>query len=405
MRVLQINAVYEKFSTGRTVQELHKALCERGHDSYVAAPDIGNLTTNAYKIGNKYDWKIHAFLSRTTGLQGYFSVRETKKLLKYIDQVKPDLVFLRNLHSNYINLQLLLSYIAQKNIAVVIVLHDSWLYTGKCVYYIEDKCDKWMHGCGRCPALKKGNPSWLFDRSAKMLADKKKWFSNIHKLAVIGVSDWTAGDARHSILSGATMIKRIYNWIDLQLFCPHDTSPLREKLGLNDKIVILGLSMLWIPQKGIEIFLKLGDLLPDNFQIVLVGSCDRSKYDSKKIKFLGTVKDTKYLADLYAMADIFVNPTIQDTFGKTTAEAMASGTPVVAYNCTALPELLGLDGSCGELVDEYDAESFLSKIQLVYRKLASKYKFMCRKRAENLFDKDKNIEEYIRLCSDLIAKK
>lgn len=405
MRVLQINAVYEKFSTGRTVQELHKALCEKGYDSYVAAPDIGSLKRNAYKIGNKWDWKIHAFLSRAIGLQGYFSIRETKKFLKYIDQVNPDVIFLRNLHSNYINLPSLLGYIEKKDIAVVIVLHDSWFYTGKCVYYVEDKCDKWKYACGGCPALKKGNPSWLFDCSAKMLADKKKWFSKIHRLGVVGVSDWTTEDAKHSILSQATIIKRIYNWIDLQLFYPHDTSQLREKLGFNDKIVILGLSMLWIPQKGIEIFLELADLLPDNFKIVLVGNCDRNKYESKKIKFLGTVKDTKYLADLYAMADIFVNPTIQDTFGKTTAEAMASGTPVVAYNCTALPELLGTDGYCGELVDEYNVENFEDKIKTVYEKLASGYEFLCRRRAEKLFNKDKNIEEYIQLCNDLIAKK
>ena len=70
-----------------------------------------------------------------------------------------------------------------------------------------------------------------------------------------------------------------------------------------------------------------------------------------------------------------------------------------------LPELLGTDGYCGELVDEYNVENFEDKIKTVYEKLASGYEFLCRRRAEKLFNKDKNIEEYIQLCNDLIAKK
>lgn len=167
MKVLQINAVYEKFSTGRTTKEMHEYFLNNGIESFVASPYIASLKKNAYMIGNKFDWKMHALFSRLTGLQGYFSRNETKKLINYIDRIKPDIIHLRNLHSNYINLHMLLNYISNNDIATVITLHDSWFYTGKCMYYIEEQCSKWKKKCGKCPSLKKGNPSFFFDCTKK----------------------------------------------------------------------------------------------------------------------------------------------------------------------------------------------------------------------------------------------
>ena len=172
MRILQINAVYEKYSTGRTTKELHEYLQSNHIESYVASPDLGGLVDNCYCIGNRIDRKMHALCSRVSGKQGYFSTKATKGLLNYMDDISPDIVVLRNLHGNYINLNLLLEYIRRKNIITILVLHDCWFYTGKCVYYIEDNCSKWKNGCGECPALKKGNPSFFFDKSNKMLKDK-----------------------------------------------------------------------------------------------------------------------------------------------------------------------------------------------------------------------------------------
>ena len=101
MRVLQINAVYEKFSTGRNVKEMHEVMLSKGIDSFIACPDLDKLKKNAYRIGNKVDWKLHALLSRVSGKQGYFSYFATKKLLNYIGQINPDIICLHNLHSNY----------------------------------------------------------------------------------------------------------------------------------------------------------------------------------------------------------------------------------------------------------------------------------------------------------------
>ena len=111
----------------------------------------------------------------------------------------------------------------------------------------------------------------------------------------------------------------------------------------------------------------------------------------------------KQLADMYAMADVFVNPTVQETFGKTTAEALSCGTPVVAYNGTATPELVGLDGSCGYLIDNLDAQEYATKIIEIQQNKHIPYSDNCRRRAESMFDMETNIQQYIRLIKDMIS--
>lgn len=402
MRVLQINAVYEKFSTGRNVKEMHEVMLSKGIDSFIACPDLDKLRKNAYRIGNKVDWKLHALLSRVSGKQGYFSYFATKKLLNYIGQINPDIICLHNLHSNYINIPLLLTYIAQNNIATVLVLHDSWFYTGKCVYYIECSCNRWKKHCGDCPTLKLGNPSFFFDKTEKMLADKKKLFSYIERLAVIGVSQWVTEDAKKSILKDARIIQCIYNWIDLECFRPRDCSELKHSMGLDDKFIVFGIAMSWNSQKGINLFHELADLLPDNCKIVLAGDDSSIQIKHSNVTYLGTIKDIDLLSKLYSMADVFVNPTIQETFGKTTAEAMACGTPVVAYNGTATPELVGLDGSCGFLVDENDPKLYCEKILKIQEHGQMAFGKAARQRAENMFSKENNIQAYLDVYKKLL---
>lgn len=166
---------------------------------------------------------------------------------------------------------------------------------------------------------------------------------------------------KKSILKDARIIQCIYNWIDLECFRPRDCSELKHSMRLDDKFIVFGIAMSWNSQKGINLFHELADLLPDNCKIVLAGDDSSIQIKHSNVTYLGTIKDIDLLSKLYSMADVFVNPTIQETFGKTTAEAMACGTPVVAYNGTATPELVGLDGSCGFLVDENDPKLYCEK--------------------------------------------
>lgn len=401
MKVLQINAVNKIASTGRTMQEMSDFLNENGH-SCVAAYSKGVSVNpeNEFAIRNgKYDAKLHGLFSRLSGKQGYFSSRATKKLLNYMDEYKPDVVVLRNLHGNYIHFPLLFEYLAKHDIATVAVLHDCWFYTGKCCHYTVDGCYKWQESCGNCPSLKKYNKSWLFDKTPQMLADKKRLFGAIPRLAVVGVSDWLTGEARKApVFANAKEITRIYNWIDLKIFQPTESS-VREELGLKDEKIILFVASGWSKEKGLQTILDLSEKLQENEKIVMVGNIGNSVVLPKNVLHIKATNSVEELVKYYSMADVFVQPSLEETFGKVTAEALACGTPVVCFNSTANPELVG--NGCGAVVPIDDTEAMICEIRKILTHGKEQYSSVCRNFAKEDFDKNKNLEQYAELFKRL----
>lgn len=400
MKVLQINAVNAIASTGRNAKELGNFLLSQGHDSVIAYSKGPSLDKNReFVMGNNIDAKFHGLLSRISGMQGYFSHGATKKLLAFMDEYSPDVVVLNNLHANYINLPLLLRYLAKNDIATVAVLHDCWFYTGKCCHYTAKGCYKWKESCGACPQLKKYNKSWLFDRTGKMLADKKKLFGAIPRLAVVGVSDWIIEEAKKApVFSNAKIFKRIYNWIDTEIFSPRDTDALREKLGLRDKRIILAVASKWSKEKGIDTLLELAKKLSDNEKLLLVGNIGEITLPEGVIHIPAT-NSVSELAEYYSMADVFFQPSLEETFGKVSAETLASGTPVVCFNSTANPELVG--EGCGAIVSVGDIDGLYKEIKEILSKDKSVYSKACREFAEQNFDMEKNLSEYAKLFDEI----
>ena len=201
MRIVQINACYEVGSTGRMAKEMHEYFLKEGLESFVFSPNIEDKSPNIINIGNRIDYKLHSLLSRIFGLQGFFSVLSTFLLVKKLKSIKPDIVHLHNLHNNYINLPILFKYLKDSRVATVITLHDFWFMTGHCGYFTEDSCERWRASCGNCPALRKYNPSWLFDTSSFVLRQKKQQLLSLDKLAIIGNSKWTTAQAERSFRS------------------------------------------------------------------------------------------------------------------------------------------------------------------------------------------------------------
>lgn len=401
MRVLQINAVYERFSTGRNMKEMHEYMLEHGIESYIASPKLNGLSENAYKIGNNTDMKLHALMSRITGKQAYFSKQSTKGLLKYIDRIKPDIIQLHNLHGNYINLNMILEYIAKKNIASVIILHDCWFITGKCTHYTVDECYKWQTGCEKCKRLKRDNQSWFFDRTAKMWADKKKGFESISRLAVIGVSDWITNEAKKSYLKNAAIIKRIYNWIDLDVFYPRNDS-VKDKYNIPaDKFIILCVGAGWqLHSPKFSDIIKLSDMIDDTMHIVVVGKGLENETLPDNITKIDYLENTNELAKIYSCADVYVHVSREDTFGKVVAEAMACGTPAIVYNSTGLPELIGK--SCGYVVPCNDVNAIYENLKVVQENGKNFYTGNCIEFVRNNFEKNKLINETVKTYKDLI---
>lgn len=404
MKIVQINAVYAKSSTGRTTREMHESFLSQGIDSYVACPDLSGLKERGIKIGSILDYKLHGLLSRVLGRQAYYSTIPTLRLINKLKGINPDVAILRNLHGNYINFPLLAKYLAKNNIITIVVLHDCWFFTGHCCYYTDVNCDKWQRECGLCPSIRRWNKSLFFDNSRSIFRDKKRLFDAIPRLAIVGVSGWVADEARKApVFANAKQFLPIYNWIDLKTFCPQDREVLKVKYGFSqNSFIVLGVSAAWSKAKGLGLFQRLAELLPDTMRIVLVGNISPNDATGDKIKYLPATDSVQQLAELYAMADVFVNPSAFETFGKTTAEALSCGTPVVAYNGTATTELVGKDGKCGYLIDGLNPEDYAEKISEVYKKGVDAYSSNCRARAEENFDMQTNIKRYVKLMNQLL---
>lgn len=395
MKIVQINAVYAHSSTGRTTKELHSALTKHNIDSYVFCTNCENEDEHIYTIGSKLDWKMHAFLSRLFGLQGYFSYRATQKLIRQLKAIKPDVVHLRNLHANYIHLPLLLRYLAANNVGTVVTLHDCWLFTGKCCYYIDSKCEKWKNKCGNCPEKSNWNKSWFFDFSRFMHRDKKRLFGNISKLTVVGVSDWITNEAKGSFFREGAQFRRIYNWIDLGQFAPSSA----EVAG--HEFTALAVAQRWSREKGLFDIQYVAKEMPEVcFQ--LIGRVPDDVVLPSNVIQLGEISDVNTLASYYRKADVFLSLSVQETFGKAVAEAISSGTPAIVYSNTAAPELVS--EGCGYAVATGDLDEVIKKIRLIREVGKGAYTEQCRNKALQQFDMQKNIRQYIELYEQLSCK-
>lgn len=404
MKILQINAVNKIKSTGSNVSQLNDYLRKAGHTCAVAYSSGPSENPEwEYRVGSPADMKLHGLLSRLSGKQGYFSKSSTRKLLSFTDEFAPDVVVLNNLHANYVHLPMLLKYLAENDIATVVVLHDCWFYTGKCCHYTVSGCYKWQESCGNCPALKKYNTSWFFDKTPQMLADKKRLFGAIPRLAVVGVSDWLTGEAKKApVFENAKIIQRIYNWVDTDTFVPRDTTALRQFLGLQGKKVIMCAASSWTKEKGLDTVLQLANRLSEDCRVLLIGDLPPQTKLGTKILHLPPTYDVQQYSAYYALADVYFQPSPEETFGKVSAEALSCGTPVVCFDATANPELVG--EGCGAVVPAGDLGALTQAICTVFENGKDTYSNSCREFALQNFKKETNIQQYIQLFETLCRK-
>lgn len=397
MKVLLINVVNGILSTGRNCFEISDVLNKKGIECWTVY-SYGTTSKNSVCISSKIECKFHAFMSRLTGKQGYYSYFSTKKLIGFIKKEKPDVVHLNNLHGNFVNIKTLLQYLGSIGMPTVVTLHDCWFYTGKCTHYTSIACYKWENGCNCCPKLKCDHNSWFFDRTQELWKDKLEGFRGIKNLAVVGVSDWITNEARKSpFFSDAKIIQRIYNWIDLEVFRTLDVSELKKKY-FGDKKVYLGIASKWDNRKGLDKYISLSEKLTENEVIVLIGDADTDILPLNVINIPKT-NDICKLVEYYNMADVLIQFSEEESFGKVVAEALACGTPVLTNNKTANPELV--PESCGIVVDVLDAGTVYKAIQ----EINSRNDFCCRQFAINHFDKNTLINEHIELYYRLISMK
>lgn len=401
MKVMQINAVYGVGSTGVIVEDIHNLSLKNGIDSYVSYSTTNKNPANiknGYVIGDNLGKKIHAVLSRIGGKQAYFSTFATKKLIKHIENIKPDIVHLHNLHSNFVNLNLLLDYLGKKDIATVVTLHDCWFFTGGCFHYTAAGCDKWQKACGNCPKKKQDTPALLKDNSAKILADRKKYFGKIKNLTMTGVSDWMTREGEKTIFKGRDT-RVIYNGIDTSFFVP-TPSDFREKHNLEDKFLILAPANKWFLPINKKTFDYVAENLPEDSVIVMLGCTESQKNGlPSNVLALDYIRDRDELRKVYSACDIFANCTREESLSLINVEAQGCGTPVVTYRNTGAQETV--DNKCSFSVENGNEKEFFETIMKVKEKGKNALLADCCTRVKSLFDRDKNYLKFINLYDEI----
>lgn len=368
MKILFVNSVCGIGSTGRICTDLAQEYESQGHEVKIAYGRNGYVPEKyqkyAVRIGTDFDVKIHGVISRLFDAHGLGSKSATKKFLEWAEEYKPDLLWLHNIHGYYINYELLFEWIKKHpEMEVKWTLHDCWTFTGHCSHFTFAGCDKWKTHCENCPQKKCYPASFFLDRSKENFDRKKQAFTGVKNMTLITSSKWLTDLVKQSFLKEYPVEVR-YNTIDTNVFKP-TPSDFREKYNLQNKKIVLGVASPWTERKGFYDFLWLAEKLDDSYQIVLVGLTQKQlDMLPKNIIGIRRTNSPEKLAEIYTAADVFVNPSVEETFGMTTVEAAACGTKGIVYSNTACEEVAELYKDI--FVSEFgNKEQLLEKIKAV----------------------------------------
>ena len=178
------------------------------------------------------------------------------------------------------------------------------------------------------------------DHTQRNYRQKQACLTGLANLTIIVPSKWLAGVVKQSFLKEYP-VEVLHNQIDKSLFKP-TPSGFRKQYGLDGKTVVLGAASVWDKEKGLLDFCRLREKLDSQFAIVLVGVTEKQKSRLLPgILALPRTANPGELAEIYSAADVFVNPTHQDTYPTVNLEARACGTPVITYDVGGSPESAG----------------------------------------------------------------
>lgn len=363
MKILMINSVCGIGSTGRICTDIAEELENLGHEvkiAYGRGSVSEKYSKYAVKIGSNFGIKLHALKTRFFDKTGFGSKRATKKFINWVKEYNPDIIHLHNIHGYYIHIGILFKYLKTCGKKIIWTLHDCWAYTGHCAHFTAVNCEKYKTQCQKC-ILKKEYPGSLFyDNSKSNYLKKKELFCGIPNMTLVTPSFWLTEVTKGGFLKEYP-IKVIQNGLDFSIFKPTE-SDFRERFGLKDKKILLGVANVWGKRKGLEDFIKLSFMIDDSYKIILVGLSEKQIATLPKSIFaIPRTDSVKSLCEVYTAADIFINPSTEETMGLVTVEALACGTPVIVYNKTAVPEVV--DSTCGIVLKENTPEEIFENLE------------------------------------------
>lgn len=400
MKVLQVNLVCGRGSTGRIAVDIANSLPD-SDECFIAYGFQDTDYSKSIKLlkGGNFQLYKALMITRITGVSGFRNKASTHKLIEWIENEKPDIIHLHNIHGDYLHVIELFSYLETTQLPIVWTLHDCWAFTGRCAYFDYAKCEKWKTGCGKCKNKKAYPISYFFDFSRLQWKRKREAFTKCDNLTIVTPSRWLANLTRESFLNQYP-VRVINNGIDIDKFrYKDDCVILREKYSIGDRFVVLGVANAWTHRKGLHFFVELSRCLDENYQIVLIGLNDTQKKQiPHNIITISRTNSVDELASWYSVADVFVNPTLEDNYPTTNLESQACGTPVITFMTGGSPESIVY----GEVLSEKTTRALQGAIPkwcVINRNPDQKKKI-----DYSQFSKEKCAKEYVDLYRELAKR-
>lgn len=394
-KIMQINITCGVGSTGRIAETLYHASLEQGYDACFAYSAYTPTLKNAFRIETKWQNILRRGLNKYIGRKQKHSTPGTKRLIRYIKKEKPDLIHLHNVQQNSVDYRLLFDFLKKSEIPVVYTLHDCWSFTGGCYHFTQRRCAQYQSGCHTCEWTDDTDDITVSPQVA--YAIKQRDIGGNDNIHPVCVSDWLCKVATQSYMGNMKHKPQVvHNGIDTSVFYPRQVDR-QVMCGIGeDTFVILGVAGYWNEGKGLSLFVEIAKRITFPTKIILIGSGLDSIKALRNECFLciDRTENVDELARYYSLADVFINTSLEETFGLTTAEALACGTPAIVFDSTGCPEVI--DEQTGICVP-FDTEQLIAAIETVKNKGKSRYTLHCRARAEREFSKEIMTGKYFRI--------
>lgn len=407
-KLLQINVSANYGSTGKITEQIGLVAQAKGWDCYQVFAYGQPSALKLISTGGSLNRYLHFGEQRIFDNEGLASRFVTKRIVRRIKELRPDIIQLHNIHDHYINYRILFDYLNSTEIPVVFTIHDFWPITGHCFHFIGADCNRWKEeGCHDCP-MAHVFPNNFFSRAKENYELKKRLFAANQNMHLVAVSQWVGNLMKESFLGDKEMTV-IPNGIDTKLFAPtldiSGSKIISEfKHATEGKFVILAVAARWdVGDKRLEDYIEMSEMLSDDEVLVLVGVNDTIKAKlPPKIKGLGRTEIPQELAAIYTLSDVLISLSGSETFGLTVIEANACGTPAVVYGNTAPPSLITPE--TGFVARDKDVKDSYDKVQMIKSMGKSYYWNACIKLAREKYDKDISFANYEKLYRRLLKE-
>ena len=345
MKVLQVNCVYRKGSTGKIMADIHEELLRQGVESVVCY-GRGEVIDepHVYKTCGELESKANNLLTRFTGVMYGGLHAATHRLIEIIKKEQPDIVHLQCINGYFVNIYELITWLKEHRIKTVVTLHAEFMYTANCGIALD--CDRWQTGCGHCPRLRAETKTIFRDGTHESWQRMKDAFDGFAQDCIVtSVSPWLMTRAEQSPILRNLRHRSVLNGINTQIFHLWDTKDLREQYGFSENTpVVFHATAHFSPDpahlKGGARVLELAKRMPE-VRFLVAGEHDADIPLPPNVILLGRLADQTTLAQYYSMADVTLLTSKKETFSMIVAESLCCGTTVVGMKAGG-PESIAL---------------------------------------------------------------